>query len=215
MAKKWKDEFGVGKRELEEKKQKEFDKKLKERFSLTETDCMVLHLLEKLDKPDEWMKMIEEKSKGRVKITPYWSGSLLSVPEVYRGIASGLADCGMYVTGLNPGIQSLNLYVSLPFLGYPSGRAAVEVYNAVWKKFPEIEAEFTKTGAKVAYASFMEPNQLHLTVDKIVKTPEELKTAILKGFDEKGPTLIEVPVGDMPNPWHMLMQQHVRPKKKN
>jgi len=90
-------------------------------------------------------------------------------------LAAGIADCAIYVTGLNPGIQSLNLYVSLPFLGYPSGRAAVEVYKDIWKKFPEIEAEFTKTGTKVAYASFMEPNQLHLTVDKIVKKPEDLK----------------------------------------
>ncbi|UCD29019.1 MAG: TRAP transporter substrate-binding protein DctP, partial [Planctomycetota bacterium] len=123
----------------------------------------------------KWMKMIEERSGGRVKITPYWSASLLSIPETYRGIASGLADCGMYVTGLNPGIQALNLYVSLPFLGYPSGRAAMEVYKAIWKKFPEIDAEFTKTGTKVVAVSFMEPNQLHLTVNKVVKKPEDLK----------------------------------------
>jgi len=48
----------------------------------------------------------------------------------------------------------------------------------------------------------------------LAKTPDELKAAIRKGFDEKGPTLIEVPVGEMPNPWHMVMPPPVRPKKK-
>jgi len=43
----------------------------------------------------------------------------------------------------------------------------------------------------------------------------ELRSAIRKGFDEKGPTLIEVPVGhyDMPSPWKMIMVPPVRPKK--
>ncbi|MBW2027819.1 MAG: hypothetical protein JRJ31_01940, partial [Deltaproteobacteria bacterium] len=48
------------------------------------------------------------------------------------------------------------------------------------------------------------------------ETFDELRLAIRKGFDEKGPTLIEVPVGhyDMPNPWRMVMMPPVRPKKK-
>ncbi len=48
----------------------------------------------------------------------------------------------------------------------------------------------------------------------LAKTPEELRRAILKGFDEKGPTLIEVPVADMPNPWHMIHLPPVRPQKR-
>jgi len=49
----------------------------------------------------------------------------------------------------------------------------------------------------------------------LAKTPDELKRAILKGFDEKGPTLIEVPVGDTPSPWHLIHRSPVRPKKPN
>ncbi|MBW2000039.1 MAG: hypothetical protein JRJ29_19025 [Deltaproteobacteria bacterium] len=46
-------------------------------------------------------------------------------------------------------------------------------------------------------------------------TFEELRSAIRKGFEEKGPTLIEVPVGhyDMPNPWHLIMPPPIRPKR--
>ena len=34
----------------------------------------------------------------------------------------------------------------------------------------------------------------------LAKTPSELRKAIRQGFAEKGPTLIEIPVGEMPNP---------------
>ncbi|MCP4359876.1 MAG: hypothetical protein GY796_17860 [Chloroflexi bacterium] len=33
------------------------------------------------------------------------------------------------------------------------------------------------------------------------KTPNDLRRAIRQGFTEKGPTLIEIPVGEMPSPW--------------
>ena len=72
-------------------------------------------------------------------------------------------------------------------------------------------------GGKVLASDLHNPDFVRLAesfgaVGTLAKTPEELKKAIRRGFEEKGPTLIEVPVGDMPNPWHMLMQPPVRPK---
>jgi acetolactate synthase-1/2/3 large subunit len=43
-----------------------------------------------------------------------------------------------------------------------------------------------------------------------VKTPEELAVAIRRGFDHDGPTLIEIPVGDLPSPWHLIDMPRVR-----
>ncbi len=43
------------------------------------------------------------------------------------------------------------------------------------------------------------------------KTPQALRQAIEKGFEEKGPTLIEIPVEEMPNPWPFIMLPKVRP----
>jgi acetolactate synthase-1/2/3 large subunit len=42
-------------------------------------------------------------------------------------------------------------------------------------------------------------------------TPDELRTALRQGFAANGPTLIEVPVGEMPNPWSLLHLPRVRP----
>jgi acetolactate synthase-1/2/3 large subunit len=43
------------------------------------------------------------------------------------------------------------------------------------------------------------------------QTPEELRWALRRGFDAKGPTLIEIPVGEMPDPWSLLHLPRVRP----
>ncbi|MBX6373570.1 MAG: TPP-binding protein [Acetobacteraceae bacterium] len=48
------------------------------------------------------------------------------------------------------------------------------------------------------------------------RTPEELRAAIERGFaTTDGPTLIEVPVGEMPSPWGFIKLPQVRPAKRN
>ena len=42
------------------------------------------------------------------------------------------------------------------------------------------------------------------------ETPQELRQAIEKGFAQKGPTLIEIPVEEMPNPWPFIVLPKVR-----
>jgi acetolactate synthase-1/2/3 large subunit len=37
-----------------------------------------------------------------------------------------------------------------------------------------------------------------------------LASAIRRGFDHDGPTLIEIPVGDLPSPWHLIHMPRVR-----
>ncbi len=41
-------------------------------------------------------------------------------------------------------------------------------------------------------------------------SPEELRPAIRRGFETKGPTLIEIPVGEMPEPWKFVMMPRIR-----
>ena len=42
------------------------------------------------------------------------------------------------------------------------------------------------------------------------ETPEALASAIRRGFDHEGPTLIEIPVGDLPSPWQFIHMPRVR-----
>ena len=43
-----------------------------------------------------------------------------------------------------------------------------------------------------------------------INAPEELAEALKKGFDHNGPTLIEIPVGELPSPWHLMHRPRVR-----
>ncbi|MCZ6558965.1 MAG: thiamine pyrophosphate-binding protein [SAR324 cluster bacterium] len=43
-------------------------------------------------------------------------------------------------------------------------------------------------------------------------SPQELRDAIRQGFAAKGPTVIDVPVGEMPAPWHNIVMPQVRGK---
>jgi acetolactate synthase-1/2/3 large subunit len=45
------------------------------------------------------------------------------------------------------------------------------------------------------------------------ETPEELRVAIRRGFEAKGPTIVEVPVGEMPEPWSVIMLPRIRPAR--
>ncbi|MCW5748915.1 MAG: TPP-binding protein, partial [Alphaproteobacteria bacterium] len=45
------------------------------------------------------------------------------------------------------------------------------------------------------------------------RTPDELRAALRKAFADGGPVLIEVPVGEMPDPWPLIMLPRVRPAK--
>lgn len=74
-------------------------------------------------------------------------------------------------------------------------------------------------GGKVIASDLHNPDFVRLAewfgaLGILAKTPDELNKAIRKGIEEKGPTLIEVPVGEMPNPWPMIMRPPVRPKGK-
>lgn len=42
------------------------------------------------------------------------------------------------------------------------------------------------------------------------RTPEELRPALRRGFAADGPTVIEIPVGEMPEPWKFMMLPKVR-----
>lgn len=45
-------------------------------------------------------------------------------------------------------------------------------------------------------------------------TPAEVRQAIRQGFATKGPTIIEVPVGEMPSPWSISFLPRIRPRRK-
>lgn len=69
---------------------------------------------------DEWGKEIMKRSSGRVEITYFPGGSLLTAPKVPDGLASGIVDIAHSHIGYNPGRFPETEALDLP-VGYPTG----------------------------------------------------------------------------------------------
>ena len=117
---------------------------------------------------ESWIKEVEERTEGQVKITYYPGGALLKGPGMYDGVVKGVADIGFslfaYTAGRFPTMEALDLP-----MGYPSGRVATYVVNDFYKKYQPEEI----TGVKLLYVHAHGPGILHSK--KPVKKMEDVK----------------------------------------
>ena len=82
----------------------------------------------------EYCDAIAERTNGRVKITYYPGGSLVSAPKTYGAIVDGIADLGFSVLGYSRGVFPALEAIDLP-MGYKSGVQATKIINAFVEKF--------------------------------------------------------------------------------
>ncbi|OGO44518.1 MAG: hypothetical protein A2Z05_01000 [Chloroflexi bacterium RBG_16_60_22] len=90
----------------------------------------------------EWAKVIEDRSGGRIEIDTFFTESLLKRADTYRGTEAGLADVALYVLGANPGIHQINRVIDLPGTGIPGQIAQQEIYEKLRAKYPEMLKEY-------------------------------------------------------------------------
>lgn len=121
-----------------------------------------------------WVKEIETRSNGRVKITFYPGGTLTKAPQVYDGVVQGLSDIGMSVLSYTMGRFPASELVDLPH-GYPNGWVATKVANDFYNQFKP--AEFNDT--QVLYFHAHGPGVL-LTTKKPVRQLEDLKGLVIR-----------------------------------
>jgi len=121
---------------------------------------------------DPWVKMIEERTKGNVKITVYFANALASSPEMFDSTVSGLADISENVTYVNAGRFPLTEITMLPEL---ATKSALEAGNALWQSYktiPEVKAEYK--GVKVLWLHSSAPMRL-IATKKRISSVEDLK----------------------------------------
>lgn len=117
----------------------------------------------------EFCEEINKRSGGKVEITYYPGGTLVTATKVYDGVVNNVADIGFchigYTRGRFPITETLNLPV-----GYPSGWVATQVINDFYQKFQPKEWD------KVHVLHFFGPGpQIIATTKTPVKKLEDLK----------------------------------------
>lgn len=119
-----------------------------------------------------WIKMVEERTKGAVKIKPYYSATLSPVQESFDNTAAGVADISESYTFGVPGRFALSETLMIPEMGFPTSLTASRALWHLYKTFPEVRKEYE--GVKMLWLMATPSAKLN-TKKKAVKTLEDLK----------------------------------------
>ncbi len=138
---------------------------------------------------------IKKRTNGRVEITYYPGGTLLSPIKMFNGVMTGIADIGIshidYTRGRFPVMEVFDLP-----LGFPSGWVATQVSSDFYNKFKPAEWN----SVHVLYVNTSGPLVLQ-TIAKPVRTLEDLKGLKIRAAGQM--TDIVKSLGGLPIPLEM------------
>jgi TRAP-type C4-dicarboxylate transport system substrate-binding protein len=145
---------------------------------------------------DQFSQEINKKSNGKVEISYYPGGTLLTAPKIAAGVATGIADIGLshcaYSRGRFPVMEAMELPLGFPS-GYIGSHAANDFYDKFkpkeWEQFQPLVFGFS-------------PPAIMQTVTKPVRTLEDLKGLKIRGTGRIGD--IVKALGATPMPLEMV-----------
>ncbi len=124
---------------------------------------------------DKYCKELTKRSNGKLEITHYTGGTLLTAPKIAVGIASGIADIGLSHCSYSRGRFPVMEIMELP-LGFPSSWVATHAANDFYNKFKPKEWDTYHT---LMFST--SPPCVVQTLNKPVKTLDDIKTLKIRG----------------------------------
>jgi TRAP-type C4-dicarboxylate transport system substrate-binding protein len=125
---------------------------------------------------EEFIKDLEARSGGELKIRFFPAGTLLTAPKMYDGVVEGIADIGFSNIGYTFGRFRMTEVLDLP-LGFPNAWVANHVANDFFKQFRP--KEWDKIQMLSMHTS---PVNVVLSATKPVNKMEDLKGMTLRGL---------------------------------
>jgi len=92
---------------------------------------------------ERWVKEVEKRTNGQVKINTFPGGTLLPAKNIFDGVIAGTADIGNFAMSYQPGRFPVSEAVDLP-LGFPNARVASLVLVDLIEKYKPKEFEKVK-----------------------------------------------------------------------
>jgi len=129
---------------------------------------------------EAWIKEVEERTGGKVKIAYFPGGTLGKGPEIYDHVIKGVTDIGFCLFAYTRGRFPVMEAVDLP-LGYPNGACATRVINRFYEKFKPKELD----DVHLLYLHAHGPGLLH--TKRPVRAMEDIKGMKIRvtGFSAK------------------------------
>lgn len=107
-----------------------------------------------------WIERIEEQTDGRVSITPFWGGSLITSREGVDELAAGVADIAFIAPIYASSGYDLSRVTPQFFYGYEDAQDVLSVYLDLWNQYPQFAEELD--GVKVLAFNVGTPMHLML-----------------------------------------------------
>jgi TRAP-type C4-dicarboxylate transport system substrate-binding protein len=124
---------------------------------------------------------VKQKTGGKVEITQYAAGTLLTAPKMAAGVASGIADIGLAHCSYSRGRFPVMELTELP-LGSPSSFILTHAINDFYAKFRP--KEWDEAFHPLMFSA--SPPSSIQTLNKPVRTLEELKGMKIRGTGRSG-----------------------------
>lgn len=125
---------------------------------------------------EEFVKDLEARSGGQLKIRYFPAGTLVTAPKIYDGVVEGIADIGFSNIGYTFGRFRMTEALDLP-LGLPNAWVANRVANDFFKQFKP--KEWDKIHMLALHTS---PANVILSATKPVNKMEDLRGMTLRGL---------------------------------
>ena len=125
---------------------------------------------------EEFIKDLEARSGGQLKIRYFPAGTLLTAPKMYDGVVEGIADIGLSNIGYTFGRFRMTEVLDLP-VGFPNAWVANHVANDFFKQFRP--KEWDKIHMLSMHTS---PVNVVLSATKPVNKMEDLRGMTLRGL---------------------------------
>jgi len=92
---------------------------------------------------EAWFDSLEAASNGRLHFTLYPSSQAASASDLFDAAVSGIVDIACMSVSQQPGRWPVQEVTQLPFIfSFPGTRQATSTCQALYDKYPEIQAEF-------------------------------------------------------------------------
>lgn len=153
------------------------------------------------------LNRITERTKGKVRFVTFFSETLLKMPEVYRGVQTGVADMAYFGLGIPGSPAELGRVLTLPFMGITSVEMGTKAMSKLWTESPELQAEFK--GVKVFGFRAMPLEHLMFT-NKLAKIPADVRGQKILAVGlriEYVKSLGAAPVAVGPGEWYLALER--------
>jgi len=149
---------------------------------------------------EAWIEMIEAETQGRVKIRPFWAGSLISSREATRELSHGVCD----IANIQPiyeksGMDLIKAHLQ-NIVGITDPVDNLDIWWKVYKAFTEMQEEIK--GVKLIAIQSGDPMQL-CTTKKPVRNLDDLKglklrlpAPLVKPMAELGVQPVSIPMNE-------------------